>query len=713
VNASQTSVGAPTRLEAGLFALVAGLGAFLLFDVQLVLGKRLLPWFGGTSAVWTTCLLFFQAALLGGYGWAHLLAGRFARRRQGRLHLLLLASALLLLAGQGVVWPSPITPGDAARPLASEAPAPAILVVLASAVGLPFVVLAATSPLLQAWLVRRWPGASPFWLFALSNAGSLLGLVSYPLVVEPLVSIRTQGWLWFAGFDVYAVGLFSCAATAGRASADRPSTDRPSTDGPGAQSVEVGRHLLWLALAAFPSVMLLAVTSHLTQEVAAVPLLWVLPLAMYLLSFILCFGWPRTASRVVWGPGLTVAAAVAVFGLYRATDLRVPAQVSLWAIVLFVYGMAGHGELVRLRPGPRHLTSYYLTIAAGGALGGVLNAVVAPVLFRGYWELHLGLLGGPIVVVVALLADPGSPLRGGPPERLFVSRVAAATALVALAIALGAHATGELRGALIARRGFYGVLRVVRERQGEADECLKLLHGRIAHGLQLADPRRRQETTTYFGPSSGVGLAIGRHPKRLAGQPMRVGVVGLGVGTIAAWSEPGDAFRFYELDPEVARLSQGPSPVFTYLRDAPGAVSVVLGDGRLALEQEPPQAFDVLVLDAFSSDAIPAHLLTREAFALYARHLGEGGIIAVQITNRYVDLKPVLRTVAADQGLVAMHIPSYERGVRWGSDWVLVALDPGPLRDEVIDAASLPALGRPERVVWTDDWSDLLRVLKR
>jgi len=300
-----------------------------------------------------------------------------------------------------------------------------------------------------------------------------------------------------------------------------------------------------------------------------------------------------------------------------------------------------------------------------------------------------------------------------PSGRVFALRVAAASGLAALAVALVTQLAGEQRGVLLARRGFYGVLRVVREGSGGPDEGLELLHGRIAHGLQLVRPGRRQEITTYFGPSSGAGLAIRRHPKRLAGEPLRVGVVGLGVGTLAAWSEPGDTFRFLELDPEVARLSQGHAPVFTFLGGARGTVSVALGDGRLVLEREPPQHFDVLVIDAFSGDAIPVHLLTREAFEVWRRHLAGDGILAVHITNRYVDLRPVLRGVAAERGLAALHIPSSERGVLWGSEWMLLSPDPSRLRDEAIDAASLPELGKPEPIVWTDEWSDLLRVLKR
>jgi spermidine synthase len=385
--------------------------------------------------------------------------------------------------------------------------------------------------------------------------------------------------------------------------------------------------------------------------------------------------------------------------------------------------MAGHGELARRRPEPAGLTGYYLAIAAGGALGALLNAVVAPLLFTGYWELHLGILAGPLVVLMVA----GSPARGfasgpdtdeapridSPPASTRQLRVAAALAIVALAGTLTVDIVSEDRGLLLASRGFYGVLRVVREEPGEPDEYVKLLHGQITHGLQLSASSRRAELTAYYGPSSGVGLAIRRHPKRLASQPMRVGVIGLGVGTLAAWSRPGDVFRFYEIDPAVARLSEGPHPVFSYLRDARGHVSVSLGDGRLVLDREAPQAFDVLVVDAFSSDSIPVHLLTREAFGVYLRHLAEGGTLAVHVTNRHLDLKPVVRGAAAQLGLHAQHVPSFEQSLLWSSDWMLATRDRALLEDELVSAATLPPLPHAGAVVWRDDWSDLLRALKR
>jgi hypothetical protein len=722
-----------------VFAAVVGLGAFLLFEVQLLLGKQLLPWFGGTSAVWTTCLLFFQAALLAGYGWAHFLAARLSPRRQRFAHLLLLAVALASLAGRALAWPSPITPGAAVGRAAVDAPIRSILVLLTSTIGLPFVALAATSPLLQAWLAQRRPGSSPFRLFALSNAGSLLGLVGYPLLVEPTIPVRTQGWLWSAAFAVYSAGVAWCAVTAarsepllenpprlrtGRVVPDRARADplpgaragplaamRPTSPWPalaGGDRPAAGSRLvtalLWLALAFFPSVMLAAVTSHLTQEVAAVPFLWMLPLALYLLTFIITFAWPD-AGRAAWRVALAAAAGLALVGLYGALVLGVTLRLALWSAVLFAYGMAGHGELARRRPEPAGLTGYYLAIAAGGALGGLLNAVVAPLVFSGYWELHLGILAGPAVVLAAAWAASTVAAR----QR----RVAAALAVVVLAVTLAADVRAQGRGVERTSRGFYGVLRVVRAEPGGPDENVRLLHGRIAHGTQLAASGRRRELTAYYGPSSGVGLAIRRHPKRLGGRPLRVGVVGLGVGTLAAWSGAGDVVRFYELDPEVARLSGGERPPFTYLRDARGEVSVALGDGRVALEREAPQGYDVLAVDAFSSDAIPTHLLTVEAFAVYQRHLAAEGVLAVHVTNRYLDLKAVVRGAAGALSLQAEHVPSVEKGILWSSDWMLVARDRTVLDDEVVSAATLPRLPHADEVAWTDGWSNLLRVVKR
>jgi hypothetical protein len=688
-----------------VIAALVGLGAFLLFVVQLLLGKRLLPWFGGGPAVWTTCLVFYQLALLAGYVWAHGLS-RLTSRRQRDLHLALLAAAVALVLWRASAWPSPITPDGHPSPLALDHPIWSIVSLLGSAIGLPFVALAATSPLLQAWFARLRPGASPFRLFALSNAGSLAGLVGYPLVIERTFGVVAQGWLWSAAFVAFAAGVGWCAIAAGRTARIDPT--EPETS----RKQHWRDALLCLALAFFPSLSLAAVTSHITQEVAAVPLLWLLPLGLYLLSFVVAFAWSDRGRRLV-ALALAAAAGLALVGLHWALELRPVHRIALWSAVLFVYCLAGHGELARRRPDPERLTGYYVLIAAGGALGSLFAALLAPLVFTaGYFELQLALLAGPVALAAARFADR-DPLRREPDATLRQRLALVALGLVALAAGLALDVARD-RGAVVhAGRGFHGVLRVVREEAGEPDEHLSLLNGRIVHGLQLASRARRSEPTTYFGAGSGVGLALRRHPSRLAGSPMRVGVIGLGVGTLAAWSRPGDSFRFYELDAQVARLSEGDAPRFTFLREARGQATVTLGDGRLALESEPPQAFDVLAVDAFSSDAIPVHLLTLEAFEVYLRHLAPGGALAVHVTNRHLDLKPVVRGVAGRLGLEAEHVPSTASGLAWGCDWMLVARDRSLLADELVAAATLPRLPGSRALVWTDAWSDLVAVLKR
>jgi hypothetical protein len=690
------------------FAGAIGLGAFLIFEVQFILAKRLLPWFGGVPAVWTTCLLFFQVALLLGYVYAHALA-RLAPRRQRDVHLALLAAALVLLATRAGSWPSPLTPGDGWKPDPAAAPLPHLLWLLSASVGLPYLVLASTGPLLQSWFARLFPERSPYRLFALSNLGSLLGLLSYPFAVEPWLSVAGQGWLWTAGFLVFAVGSVRSAMAFGRAAGPAPAVRAV----PAAPLPFILR-VLWFGLSAAMSTLLLAVTSQICEDVAVIPFLWVLPLGLYLLSFILCFEYERFHRREIWFGAVVVAAVGVVYALQHGTDIGIGAQIALYSAALLAYGMACHGELARLKPEAARLTSFYLIVAAGGAAGGLFAGVLAPRLFLGFWELHLALLGAPVLLVAALLIDPGSWLNVGTAGRLTVARIAVYVWLAVLAGILGADAANGLRGAAIVRRGFFGVLSVALENRGDPDEWRKLRHGRIAHGLQFTAPARRREPTTYYGPKSGAGLALRRHPRRLRGEPLRVGLVGLGVGTLVAYAGAGDVFRIYEIDPEVLRLSTGPDPTFTFVRDAPGEVATVLGDARLSLEREMPQSFDVVALDAFSSDAIPVHLLTREAAALYLRHLrGPDSVVAVHVSNKYLDLKPVVRALAGALGLRAALVDSRAEGAVWSSDWVLLVRDPSLLLDPEVDRAALPlAVGEPGLPLWTDDYSNLLRVLR-
>ncbi|HVQ30382.1 MAG TPA: fused MFS/spermidine synthase, partial [Vicinamibacteria bacterium] len=541
------------------------------------------------------------------------------------------------------------------------------------------------------------------------NLGSLLGLLSYPFLIEPWLSVTGQGWLWTCAFFPFAVAMGACAVAAGRA----PAGDRAAS-GLAAPRPMAVQHVLWFGLAAVASTLLVATTSELCLDMAVIPFLWVLPLALYLLSFVLCFEYERFNRRVIWLGAAAVSAPACLYALARGTDLPIAGQVAVFSGALFAYCMACHGELARSKPPAAHLTSFYLTVAAGGAAGGLFTGLVAPAAFPGYWELYLALLGGPVLVVAVLLLDAESWLNRGDAGRVWGYRIAAYAGLAALTWGLGAQAIDDLRGMSEVRRGFFGVLSVALENRGQPDEWRKLRHGRIAHGLQFTAPARRREPTTYYGPKSGAGLALLRHPRRVAGEPLRVGLVGLGVGTLAAYARPGDVIRVYEINPDVLRLSEGPDPAFTFLRDAPAEVTTVVGDARLSLSREPPQGFDVLALDAFSGDAIPVHLLTREAFAVYMRHLRAGGVLAVHVSNKYLDLKPVVRGLAGSFDLRAVLIDGRSTGVLWSSDWVLVARDGALFADAEVDAAALPlAVNEPGLPVWTDAYSNLVGALRR
>ena len=704
------------------YAFSVFLSALLLFDVQFILSKHLLPWFGGAAAVWTTCMLFFQVFLLLGYVYAHLLA-RFSPARQRDVHLLLLGLALLLLLVRAVTWPSSLTPGDAWKPASEASPVARILWLLTAAVGLPYLALAATGPLLQSWYARVFPGESPYRLYALSNLGSLLGLLGYPLVAEPLSTVSEQASIWTAAFGVFAAATGACAWMFARR---RPAPVDPVPEQEG-ESPGPGLLALWFGLAAMPSVMLLAVTSQLCQEIAVIPLLWMLPLALYLLSFVLCFEYGRFYRREIMLAVLVVGAIGGTLALYRGTNVGAAGQISIFAGVLFAYGLGGHGELARLKPSPRHLTTFYMVIAAGGAAGGVFAALVAPQIFPAFFELHLALLAGPVLLLLAILRDDTSWLNRGPRRLVWALRASVVAWALALAVALGIHVEDTFRGAERISRNFYGVLRVLHRDEGTAAEVRQLKHGRIIHGLQYVAPDRRREATSYYGPRTGIGLALERHPRRVAGEPLRVGVVGLGVGTLAAYARAADVFRFYEINPAVIDLAQGPAALFTYLADAPGDVAIVPGDARLALEREAPGEFDVLAVDAFSSDAIPVHLLTREALGVYLRHLREpDGVVAFHVSNRFLDLRPVVKGLATDRGLRAalfvwsgldvaglLDQPGDWQST-WPSDWVLVTRESRLLDDaQVAKAAVTLDVGAPGPPVWTDGYSNLLRVIKR
>ena len=672
-------------------------GAFLLFQVQPLMGKYLLPWYGGVPAVWTTCLLFFQAMLLAGYAYAHVSVHWLKPRAQVILHLVLVTIAILAL---------PITPPAILKPRPGTDPILRILLTLSLSVGLPYLVIAATAPLLQHWSSRTNPLSSPFKLYALSNAAALLALLSYPTFFEARFKQATQAELWSAGLWVYAV---ACVWAGRRVWRTTGASDVKSAKSlQAALTPTTGDRVLWLALPFCASLLLLAITNSICQDIAVIPLLWVVPLALYLLSFTLCFAGERFYHRVGFGwvlfPLLAFISALLAGYLQISTTL----QVAVVSIGLFVCCMVCHGEVYRLRPDPRYLTSFYLAVSAGGALGGVFVATIAPLVFSDYLELDLGLiLCGALFLAVCARKRP----IGAIARRVVVTWYLAGFALTAVGFLLwrSSHQHDNIR--LMRARSFYGVLSVFRHEFPDPNfNLVELVHGRVAHGVQFLDPNRSTWPTLYYSPKSGVGRALAAIP---AGR-RHLGVVGLGAGTLAAYAQAGDQVRFYEINPDVIRIAK---TQFTYLKRSAGQVTVVSGDARLALESEASQAFDLLVLDAFNSDSIPVHLLTREAFQVYLRHLSTNGVLAINISNRSLDLNPVITSLARLFGLAAVVVHDPESNELEGvlpSTWILLSRDSEfanrpPIREA---ATALGSSRTRDTLLWTDDYTSLFSIIR-
>ena len=674
-----------------LYALTILVSAFLLFQVQPVIARIILPWFGGSAAVWTTCLLFFQAVLLLGYLYSHWLYRKLRPRAQMLAHIGLLTASVAVL---------PIWPSAAWKPTGADDPTLRILLLLAVTVGLPYFLLSTTGPLLQAWYARRYRGALPYRLYALSNGGSMLALISYPVLFEPWLGTRHQAASWSAAYGVFVI---LCVSTAwlGRGTAEQPPEPAPDIPEP------VRTTLFRIALPACASILLLAVTNHLTQNVAAIPFLWILPLSLYLLSFILCFEgvwWYRRRTYLGLFAVAVGSMAYALSPEFQNNPIKV--MIPFFAVGLFICCMVCHGELARLKPHPSRLTSFYVTIALGGALGGVFVAIVAPHVFSGFYELPVGLAACACVVLAVLRADPESDLAGSWKRP---APLAAALLTVAVAGYLGfvIHERGS--SARVMARNFYGGLKVMDETADDdsGEPVRRLMHGTITHGEQYLNPKFQSRATTYYGTNSGVGRAIRQDQEN---GPVRVGVIGLGTGTLATYGRAGDYFRFYEINPLVLQLAH---TEFTYLKICKARLDVALGDARLSLEREPPENFDVLAVDAFSSDAIPVHLLTREALVLYFRHLKPDGVLAVHVSNKHLNLTPVVKLAAASLGKDARLVDTEdEENDVFGSTWVLVTSSAGffdrPLMRTAAVAAPLPSGMR----VWTDDYSNLFQILK-
>ncbi|MFO0975237.1 MAG: hypothetical protein U0996_02505 [Planctomycetaceae bacterium] len=881
------------------YALTIFVSAFLLFQVQPLIGRFILPWFGGGPSIWTACMLFFQILLLGGYLYAHLLTTKLPTKTQAIVHLALLAVSLAFL---------PIAPSASWKPTAGEPPLSRILLLLGATVGGPYFLLSTTGPLMQKWFSRTTPGQSPYRLYALSNVGSLLALLSYPFVFEPWLKLRQQVYSWTGLYAVYVLLAGWCAYRLLKWNVSLPATpvsERESEEREGSRP-GWGMILLWLLLSSCGSIMLLATTNQLCIDVATVPFLWILPLSLYLISFIICFDSPKWYDRRVYVLLMLFMMPLATWVLDEGPDVNITLQVIIYSVTLFVCCMTCHGELVQARPGSRYLTLYFVIVSAGGALGGTVVALVAPRYFLGYWEYHIGLFGSALATVVALVAQrvwlrsfqpwfwiaagcslvqiachglysieklmapltrsneailmgvygfihfavlllvgrleprrwsviaclgfsalfqviwlltfpqgkaPGVlngelilntvasavvpcgvaiaglfsvlrlssshqqwALRGiivflgvmtvitlnahgemqpdrvsalattfvagilldyaatsffGPGQRPigFTFWVPATTLLLILGMQLKSIAAAEVSSDSVVHlsRNFYGVLRVRKEEPeySEDDDEIEIMpgkysltHGQIRHGFQYTDEYWGKQPTTYYGRQSGVGLAISisRDLARKSDQhPLKVGVVGLGTGTLAAYGEPGESFRFYDINPDVLGLSE--KGVFTYLKDCQAENKVVLGDARIMMEHElsegQSQQFDVLAIDAFSSDAIPVHLLTSECAEIYRKHIRPGGILAIHISNRFLDLEPITRGMAEDLGWQAILIDNDDDDMTgvFSSSWVLLTDNSSFLDDPTIQESITPWEDAGRILHWTDDYSGLWQVL--
>ncbi|MEX2141970.1 MAG: fused MFS/spermidine synthase [Pirellulales bacterium] len=689
----------PRALVTALFALTTFTSAFLLFQVQPLLSKRLLPWFGGSPAVWTTCVLFFQSLLFAGYAYAHASEHWLPRRVQTAVHIALLTAALLLL---------PILPGDPWKPAGDSEPIAGILTILGASVGLAYFLLSSTGPLVSAWFSRVFPQRSPYRLYALSNFGSLLALVSYPFVFEPAFSLAEQADYWAWGYRLFA--LLSAASAAavlvlGRTESGASVAERAVGDSPATAAPRRWQRAAWIALPAFASVAFLATTNFVCQDVAVVPFLWVAPLSLYLLSFIICFDHERWYQRRFFAGTFLLLVAFGPFLYALDLSYEYVYELSLFFGGMFCVCMMCHGELVRLRPPPRHLTAFYLCIAAGGALGGVFVSVIAPLVFSTHYEWPLAAIGS-VFMALALLG--GNELRQWLIERRrLVLPIAAVATIVALSVAKQ-FVLGDQR-LIWQGRSFYGVVTVTESRDEPEKRHRLIRNGRITHGMQFTAPSKRRLPTSYYGPESGMGQTLAYFETR---EGVRVGDVGLGAGTLATYARKGDLYRFYELNPEVIDLAY---EHFTFLADCLGEVAIVPGDGRLSLERETSHDFDVLVLDAFSGDAIPTHLLTTEAFETYERHLSPDGALCIHVSNRYLDLTGVVRRLAERHGFDVVHVdqPEDDResdGI-YSSEWMVLSKNRALLATIDQHVVEAPA-GQMDAPLWTDAQTDLFSILR-
>ena len=736
-----------------LFSTTLFLSAALLFLVEPMFAKMALPILGGSAAVWVTCMVFFQAGLLAGYAYAHGLTKRLSARGQAASHILLLLFPLVVMP-IGISSSQVLTVG--AHPVAS------LMGLLLVSVGLPFFVLSTITPTLQVWFARTGHryAKDPYFLYGASNLGSMIALLSYPILMEPNLRLIDQSRLWMGGYLLLMVLTGCCAIPLWRSSRVTPQNSGPmalddsrsaSAPNEDTQNPTPLQRLRWVALAFVPSSLMLGVTTVLTTDLPPIPLFWVVPLVVYLMTFILAFARKPVIDHELMIERLPVFIVAATILIVTKADLALWIKAILYLLVLFVAAMVCHGELAKTRPASTHLTEFYLWISVGGLLGGVFNGLIAPLVFNRVLEFPLAL------VLVALLRPVPSPADSKPGARAldFVLPVALGATLVAaiwglqdrglkqsasflllgygpamllclsfarrpIRFGLGLAAvilastthTGPYGRVLHIARSFFGVHQVSIDREGK---FRRLIHGSTVHGMQSLDPARADEPLVYYFQTGPVGQFFAA----LAGTDSvhKAAVVGLGTGTLACYGVPGQEFTFFEIDPVVERIARDPR-YFTFLRDCPPRINVILGDARLSLKNVPDRKFDLIVVDAFSSDAIPMHLLTREAMQLYLTKLTDSGILVFNISNRFLDLHLVVANLARDAGLVCyceddLQLSEVEeKQGKFASSWVVMARRPEDLGKLLQDTRWAPLPGERGARVWTDDFSNILSLIR-
>ncbi len=705
-----------------LFVATTFASAFLIFLVQPLVAKRILPWFGGVPAVWSLCLAFYQTTLFAGYAYAYLLTTRASARTQWIVHAVAIAAAVLAL---------PVLPTDASRPDGSGDPVAEILAMLLANVALPFFALSATGTLISVWFSRRYPDRSPYPLYAVSNLGSLLALLAYPFALEPRLPLSATGRIWSGAFIAAGLAVIGCGFLARRTGTTAAVTAAELDATSSGSDLRAGRIALWILLPACAVVLLMGLTNTLCLDLASVPFLWIVPLAIYLSTLILCFSSERLYSR--W-PFVALAAfahfapdlALKVWTYATLTEAaggQVPYLVAKYGLLLFASCMVLHGELFRLRPPAHRLATYYLCTSGGGALGGLAVGLVAPRVFDEFRELQLGLLLGCLLLLAAWRSDARGWLRHGGPRWRF----AVALALTCLGVGYAGTWSFAARSTVLHQeRSFFGVLRVEQKRDGMRTRPIRtLMHGSTLHGLQIVGLENKP--TTYYGMHTGIEIALGL---REEGVPAEIGVVGLGTGTLAVYGREGDHMRFFEIDPAVIRMDRD-DKYFTFLELSKAKVEIIQGDGRISIARERARnapLFDYLIVDGYSSDSVPVHLLTREALALYRESLAPSGLLAIHVSSRTFNLIPLLFRLADDAGMPVLSLqnPGAPRQRSQGSQWVFFSEDESRL-DALARAAQKRhrarglrgnAVNRPtpellaRAPLWTDDYSDLLRVLK-